>query len=108
MKFLNQYLNFAWEPFADGKRFLCLGCKKWVDNNGTVLGTKVETVITQDKTAYGKDGSNIFEKIVFKVPSEVSIPANTEVIPQNVEATVYGDYRNQLSCIAEKIEIVTK
>lgn len=107
MKYLNQYLKFDWKSFSEGKRFVCLGCNQWL-KDGSLKGTRVETVITQDKTAYGRDGSNIFEKIIFKVPASISIPTNAEVIPHNVEASVYGEYRNQLSCVAEKIEIVTK
>lgn len=109
MKFLNQYLKFQWEPFAEGKRFMCIGIRKW-EQNENVMGTLVDTVIVQDKTNYGKEGSNIYEKLTFKVPHVVEIPANVEVIPHNVEAKVWGhgEFKNQLSCKADSIEVITK
>lgn len=109
MKFLNQYLKFAWKPFADGKRFMCIGIREWKNHDtGEILGTKVDSIITNDKTNYGKEGSNLYEKITFKVPFKVDIPVNAEIVPKGVEATVYGEYRNQLSCTAEEIEVVSK
>ena len=109
MKFLTMYLKFAWESFSEGKRFMCIGTREWKEHDTkNHLGTLVDSVIMQDKTDYGKEGSNIYEKLTFKVAKDVDVPMNAEIIPKNVEAVVYGDFRNQLSCTAEDIEIVTK
>lgn len=110
MKYLNQFLKFAWNTFADGKRFLCIGTRKWLHHETKeVLGTKVDAVVMQDKTNYGdKEGNNLYEKICFKVPYEIDVPMNVEIIPKGVEASVYGDFRNLLACTAEDIEIISK
>ena len=54
--------------------------------------------VAQDKTDYGlKDGevvSNLYEKLVFKIPKVIEIPMNVEIRPKNPVATVYGDYQN--------------
>ncbi len=113
MKKLNMFSIFDWEGFAKGKRFLCIGKQEWKDfSSGEHLGTKIESVIAQDNTDYGaQEGetvTNQYEKLTFKVPHDVDIPLNVEIRPKNVKATIYGDYRNQLSVYAEEIIAVTK
>jgi hypothetical protein len=113
MKKLNMFSYFDWERFAEKKRFVSTGIQPWKDfESGEVIGTKVEAVIAQDGTSYGnKEGeiiSNIYEKLTFKVPKKIDIPMNVEIRPVNVEATVYGDYRNQLSITAEDVEVIGK
>lgn len=114
MKKLNMFTRFDFDAFASGKRFLLIGQKPWADfNSGEVLGTKFELVITQDKTDYGTqpDGeriSNLYEKFVVKVPKNLNMPTNVEVAIINPTANVYGDYRNNLSVVADGIKVVTK
>ena len=113
MKKLSTFTHFDVKAFFEGKRFMSIGQQEWKDfNTNNVLGTKVEAVIVQDKTDYGlQDGevaSNLYEKLTFKVPKVITIPLNVEIRPKNAEATVYGEYRNQLSVIAEDIEIISK
>ena len=113
MKKLNMFTYFDFDAFANGKRFMSIGIQPWKNfDSGEVEGTKIEAVIVQDKTDYGnKEGevtSNLYEKLTFKVPKEISIPMNVEIRPVNAEATVYGEYRNQLSVIAENLEVVGK
>lgn len=109
MKYLNQYLKFMWEPFVKGKRFTCIGNREWKDRSTQAhLGTIVDAVISQDVTNYGKEGNNLYEKISFKVAKDITIPVDVEIIPKNVEAVIYGEFRNQLSCTAENIEVVSK
>lgn len=111
MKGLGQFSVFDWNGFAQGKTFMAVGCKPYEEYETKAhLGTKVECVISSDKTPYKfKDGevfSNRFEKIVFKVSKDVDIPLDAKVIPKGVTAKVYGEYRNQLSIICDDIEIV--
>lgn len=78
-----------------------------------MLGTKAEVVILQDKTDYGQsDGANsvtnLYEKLIFKVPKKLDIPLNTEVIPVNPKATIFGEYRNQLSIVCDDIRVVSE
>lgn len=113
LKKLNKFLYFDFDSFAKGKRFISVGQQEWKDfNNGNILGTRVEIVIAQDKTDYGlAEGeivNNLYEKLIIKVSKQITIPMNVEVRPINAVATVYGDYRNQLSVIAEDIEIISK
>lgn len=92
---------------------MSIGQREWKDfNTGEVLGTKLDAVIAQDKTDYGtKEGevvSNLYEKLTIKIPKVITIPMNVEVRLVNAKATVYGEYRNQLSIVAEDIKIITK
>ena len=80
---------------------------------GNRIGTKVASVIIKDRTDYGisEDGtkvSNLFEKIVFKVPKIIDIPINVEIIPINPVAKVWGEFQNQLSVRADDIQVVSK
>lgn len=113
LKKLRNFLMFDYERFAKGKRLLSVSQQPWKDfKTSEVLGTKIETVIALDKTNYGlKDGevvSNLYEKLVFKIPKVIEIPMNVEIRPKNPVATVYGDYQNQLSITAEDIEVLSK
>lgn len=114
MKKLGLFTFFDFSSFSKGKQYMSTGVMKWKDHEtGAILGTKVEAVIVKDRTDYGvlKDGervSNLFEKVVFKVPKEIEIPLNVEVVPVNAVATVYGEYRNQLSITAEDVQVVSK
>lgn len=112
MKYLSQFVKFDWSAFAQGKQFLVTGCSQWVDRNSDeLLGTRVEVAIVKDSTHYqhreGESGSNLFEKLIFKVSKEISVPENSLVIPAGeILCTVYGEYRNQLSVKVEDIKVL--
>lgn len=113
MKYLNKFLKFDFDAFMNGKRFMTVGRKDWIDfNTKEFLGTKIDLVIIEDKTSYdlkdGEVGSNLYERIVAKVPKNLDVPMSVEVRLHGVEASVYGDYRNQLSVVADEIVIVNK
>lgn len=113
LKKLNRFLYFDSDYFFEGKRFKTVGKQNWVEyKTQKTIGTKVEVVIFADKTDYGcEDGevvSNIYEKLVFKVPKEIDVPMDVEIKPLNSVCTIYGDYRNQLSIVCDDIEIVGK
>ena len=110
MKGLNQFLMFNWDAFAEGKSFLVTGGSEYQDfDTKQHLGTKVECVISSDKTQYsfkdGKEFTNRFEKITFKVLKDVDIPLESRVMPRGVTANIYGEYRNQLSVKCEDIAV---
>lgn len=112
MKGLNQFLGFDWGGFAAGKAFIVTSVSELLDYNTKAhLGTKVECVIGADNTPYKfKDGetfTNRYEKITFKVSKDVNIPIDARVMPVNAVATIYGEYRNQLSVKCDDIQIVT-
>ena len=111
MKGLNQFLSFNWDAFAEGKTFIVTGVSEYQDfETKKHLGTKVDCIIASDKTPYkfknGEEFTNRFEKISFKVSKDVTIPIETRVIVKNVTASIYGEYRNQLSVKAEDIQVV--
>ena len=111
MKKLNQFLTFNFNDFASNKVFVCTGVTEWKNfETNEHLGTKVEVVIAKDETEYNvRDGetvTNLYEKLVFKVNKDIDIPINAVVQPQKVTCTVYGEFKNQLSCFAEDIIIV--
>lgn len=111
MKGLNQFLVFNWDAFAEGKTFVVTGISEYQDfETKAHLGTKLDCVIATDTTPYkfkeGEIFSNRFEKISFKVAKDVNIPVEARVVPKNVVATIYGEYRNQLSVKCEDIAIV--
>lgn len=116
---LSEFLKFDWESFSEGKEFAVTGCSKWSDfNTGEHLGTKVNVVISKDETAYaGKNGanrSNLYERITFKVKSDVQIPANSHVVPVNPVVKAYGmdrngkfsQYLNRLSIECDSVDTV--
>ena len=106
MKKLNLFVKFDWGSFTSSKNFTATSCSPWKDQQGKVLGTRIETAITKDDTDYGEAGiSNLFEKVTFKVPTPgIIIPVGTVVEPVNPVATVYGQYRNQLSVKADSVK----
>lgn len=113
MKHLNDFSFFDWTAFAKDKTFEVLSCNPWKDNDGKFFGTKVETVIKEDHTQYQlrKDEvsvTNQYEKITFKVTGDslLDIPVGSIVAGKNVKATIYGDYRNQISVKCSDVDII--
>lgn len=112
MKGLNQFASFDFARFCQGKRFTTVASKAWVDyETKERLGTVVEVAITEDQTAYkpGKGGkaiTNLFEKMNWKVARDVNIPVGVQVVPVDGVATVYGEYRNQLSVQVADIKVI--
>ncbi|MBD5463609.1 MAG: hypothetical protein HDR24_11250 [Lachnospiraceae bacterium] len=114
MKKLNKFLSFDWEAFAKGKTFMVTECKPWLDyESKKVLGTKVGFIIIEDKTDYDvSEGetavSNVWEKGVIKTRKEINIPEKSIIRPKGAVASVYGEFRNQLSIEAADITVITK
>ena len=115
MNGLNYYEGFNWDGYAMGKEFMTIGVSELQDfETKKHLGTKVECLITEDKTPYpvknGKQITNRYEKIVFKVMKDVDVPIESRVIPKNVVAKVYSlkgsNFRNQLSVTCDDIEVI--
>lgn len=111
MKGLNRFQNFDLLAFLEGKKLMCSGCRPWLNDDQKEIGKKVDLVIVEDKTVYpvGKDGSavtNIYEKMTVKVRKSIDVPVEAIVTIVNGTATVYGEYRNQLSVTAEDVKLV--
>ena len=61
-----------------------------------------------EQHGYQGTPEQIVEKLTVKVPKDVDVPMNSHVRLVNVYATVYGNYRNQLSVTADDIEVIKK
>lgn len=112
LKGLAQFTYYD-KGFFVNLKLISIGKSVWKDyESGTPKGTKGEFVIAADKNKYkaaeGEVVNNVYEKLTVKFPKGIDIPMNVEVRLVNPEATVYGDYRNQLSIIADDIEVVSK
>lgn len=114
MKYLTQFLKFYWQGFRNGKTFSVTGIREWVDyTSKEKRGWCVDTVIVEDKTQYkaknGEIGSNLYEKVTFKVEGtarpSVNVGDSVEPVGEPV-CTVYGDYRNQLSVRCSGVQVV--
>lgn len=112
LKNLHAFQPFDLSAFLQGKQLVVTHCRPWQDfDTKEERGTAVELAITKDETKYppAKDGTvytNLYEKIVVKVPKGINIPTGAIVTVVNGSATVYGDYRNQLSIRAEDVKVV--
>ena len=112
LKCLGQFNKFDLTGFTADKTLTLTGASAWKDYaTQQVMGTKVELTITKDDTPYKtKDGesvSNLYNKLIVKVPGKVDLKIGTEVEIEGGEATVYGEYRNQLSVKAASVRPVT-
>ena len=112
LKKLNQFLVFDFARFQHGKILQVIGSSEWKEyKTDKHLGVKIETVITKDATEYiqkeGERVSNLYEKLVFKCPKDIKVPLNAIIEPINPVATVYGDFRNQLSIVIDDIRVIT-
>lgn len=111
MKYLNVFQSFDWVGFSKNKRFQFLSSTPWVDSETKkIRGMIAECVIISDETNYGegRDGTNRFEKIRFRVNKSVSIPYDAIVEALNASAKVWGDYHNNLSVTCDDLRIVEK
>lgn len=114
MKYLRQFLHFDLSAFLVAKTLTVISISDLLDHETKApIGKRVTCAITRDDTVYapGKDGavgSNVYEKVSVKVkyPHTVSVTPGDEVTLINATATVYGDFQNQLSIIAEGLEVV--
>lgn len=111
LKGLNQFVKFDIEEFFKGKVLVATGIKPWVDfNTKQHNGTDIKVTILEDGTQYtfkeGETFSNIYESFSLKVKKDIDVPMGARVIPVNAVATVYGDFKNQLSVRCESVQIV--
>ncbi len=111
LKGLNAFQYFSLEDFLLGKCLVFVKASPWQEGQGEnakLEGAKVSLQIVEDKTQYAKeDITNFGELLTVKVRGVAPTayhklnPLNTEVTITDVErATVWGDYRNELSIVA--------
>lgn len=113
LKKLNQFNHFDTEGFFSKLKLITVGNSVWKEYGSNVVkGAKLEVVIAGDKHVYtcneGEVVNNMYEKLTVKVPKEIDVPMNVEVKLVNPKTNIYGEYRNQLSIVAEDIQVVSK
>ena len=111
LKKLNQFNYFDAEGFFSKLVLIAEGKSVWKEYGSDIVkGTKVEVVIASDKHNYnssnGEVVNNMYEKLTIKVPKNIDVPMNAKVRVINPEASIYGEYRNQLSVVAEDSEVL--
>lgn len=105
--------EFRTEDFLKAKRLQTTECTPHKDyDTKKIIGTRITVVILEDHTSYTPrpDGtmiSNIYEKLVIKVPKIMTVPIGAEVRLTNPKAKVWGEYRNNLSITADDVQVVT-
>ena len=106
MKKLNLFRHFDWEAFSKDKTFICSGVK-YSEKKEMIVA---EIAILSDNTDYGDSSvSNVFEKFNVTIlnSTEADLNKYSSYINQrctilNVQkASVWGDYSNRLSLIAQ-------
>ena len=113
LKKLNQFNYFDAEGFFSKLKLITVGSTVWKEYGSNVVkGPKLEVVIARDKhrsnSNEGEVVNNMYEKLTVKLPKEMDVPMNVEVKLINPEASIYGEYRNQLSIVAEDVQVVSK
>lgn len=112
LKKLSQFELFN-NSFFDALDLGTVGKSEWKNfDSGEHMGTKVELVIVGDRNAYkttnGEVVNNMYEKITVKIAKDIDVPMNAHVHLVNPQASIYGQYRNQLSIVADDIEVIKK
>lgn len=113
LKKLSQFSYFDAEGFFEKLNLVTTGKSEWKDfESGEHKGTKIEVVVAGDKHKYktvdGETVNNLYEKLSVKVAKDIDVPMNVQVRLINPYATIYGQYRNQLSITADDIEVISK
>lgn len=112
-KGLNQFVELNLDKYLEEKRTVFLKAEPWEERNAegavtSLNGSKVTIQIIEDKTKYSREDTNNFgSQIVVKIRNQAPStfaklkPFGTEVQIVDVEkASVWGDYRNEISLIA--------
>lgn len=109
LKNLNKYQHFDAEAFFSNLTLAFLKEEpNYIYENGQrtdrTEGIKAIVVITNDTTQ-----ENDFEKLTIKLKNKsgLGLPRGTKVKVLNPEARIYGDFRNQLSIVADDILAVS-
>ena len=113
MKKLGQFSVFDIERFLKDKKLMTTGVSPITDDDGKRIGTKVQVVILEDNTEYrvaeGEQVTNQFEKFNIKLNKVVdNVPMNAIVVPVNPVATVYGEFRNNISVTADGLKVIQR
>ncbi|MCC4325218.1 hypothetical protein LMB33_00740 [Limosilactobacillus reuteri] len=107
-KKLSAFKQFDNQGFFGPKILMAMSEEPWLDfDSGKKLGTKLNVVVWQDHSDYGDPtitnvGQTLSVKIAGREPQQIITPHLVRLI--NPEATIYGEYQNQLSVRADDVE----
>ncbi|WP_029171755.1 hypothetical protein [Streptococcus suis] len=116
LKNLSHFTEFNVSQFLSHKELRFIYATSWIEKNNVGAeiekGVKVGVLIFADDSEYPNDKTNIGEQLIIKVPFakvedyDLFQPMRTTCEIVDIEkATVYGEYRNQLSITAKIIAV---
>lgn len=113
MKGTHQFEQFDMAGFSSDKDYTVTGVSEWLDyESKRPMGWRIDAVITRDDTKYrAKDGqviSNLYQPQTFKCIDKPDVAVGDIVEPVDITScTLYGQYRNQISCKCRTVRVVT-
>ncbi len=112
MRGVHQFEHFEQEEFGATKDYTVTGVSEWLSyEEKKPMGWAISTIITRDDTQYRvKDGqsiSNLYQPQVFKCFQKPDVKIGDIVEPVEPVATLYGQFRNQISVKCKTMRVVT-
>lgn len=114
-KYLNNFIRFDFKAFSQNKQFKLKEVSEWEEyETKKILGTKISLNIIDDSVYQTKDGekvgANDMETLVVKVRQPLEKFSGWErrdkiEFVAVEKASVYGEYQNQLSVIADVYDV---
>lgn len=112
LKRLNNFQLFEADKFLEKLDLMGLKCELWSDyESKQIKGIKITATVWSDSHDYGNDSvSNVGEQLVIKVLDSNAVlldfktPHFIEAI--NPKGTIYGEFSNQLSLVADQVVIM--
>jgi hypothetical protein len=103
------FLNFDCERFLKEKTLMALAMADLNDSEGNRIGSKISTVIFEDKTDYGDSkvtnaGDSFKIKVLNLNIKPIKMPCFIRLVKPT--AKVWGEYQNNLSITAQDIQII--
>lgn len=105
-KYLKSFLRFDLDGYLKGKELTVVELRDSSEYDGDEIAGRVVVAITKDETDYGRGPdapTNLFEKITVKVRQAPDVSVMDRVRIVNGRGTVWGDYNNNLSIIADAV-----
>lgn len=114
MLYLVPFDKFPFDDFVKEKKLMVAGVRPWFDyNTKERLGTQVKVSVEEDNSQYpptstGEIRDNFREVFTVKVLKEkVNVKRNDFVRFIGVDASIVGDFRNELKITAEDVVLDT-
>lgn len=109
LKHLNDFCYFDNKALFDPKKLILFSEEDWIDfKTKKSKGIKLNAVIMEDNSKYSDfTFSNVGKPIVVKIAGLQAKPVNPGfIVLKNPEATIYSEYNNQLSVVADGFNFI--